>query len=291
MLVSRVYHDDVDHLRVMDFLRKTFAETGGLENWLPPRFENNSRELDPWIRVWDDEGGLVGLVVPEKPFQYFVQLHPGYLYLYDEMVEWVEDYCRSRKGDEEVRLCIVELEGSPVREEALRRRGFSREGLYGIFRLRGVDAPIPDYGFPDGFSVRSATPDDFDEIASCIRQVFGHGEWFTREVLEELAGASFYNPDLDLVAVDEAGKIVSFCTFRVDVPSGTTELEPMGTLAEYRGLGIGRALLCEGFRRLNKYNTSLLYIGGAANNPAANRLYELTGFTTRFDMYRWVKLI
>ncbi|MBE0633183.1 GNAT family N-acetyltransferase, partial [Candidatus Bathyarchaeota archaeon] len=112
-----------------------------------------------------------------------------------------------------------------------------------------------------------------------------------REVLEELAGASFYNPDLDLVAVDEAGKIVSFCTFRVDVPSGTTELEPMGTLAEYRGLKIGRALLCEGFRRLNKYNTSLLYIGGAANNPAANRLYELTGFTTRFDMYRWVKLI
>ena len=290
MSVSRAYRDEADHGRVMGFLRDTYAETGGLENWLPPRFENNSREMDSWIRVWEHDGEIVGLVVPEKPFQYFIQLHPRYKHLYDEMVRWIEKHSRSI-GDEGVKLSIIELEGIPAREDALRRRGFSKEGVYGIFRLRDVDAPIPDYKIPNGFSISSARPTDFDEIASCIRQVFGHGDWFTRDILEELASASFYNPDLDLVAVDESGKIVSFCTFRVDPPSRTTELEPMGTLAEYRGRGIGRALLCEGFRRLRKYNPSLLYIGGAANNPAANRLYELTGFTQRIDMYRWVKVI
>jgi len=290
MSVSRAYRDEVDHSRVMDFLRDIYAETGGLENWLPPRFENNSREMDSWIRLWEDDGRLVGLVVPEKPFQYFVLLHPKYQYLYTDMVKWIESHSSAR-GDEGIKLRIIELEGTPAREDALRGRGFRKEGIYGIFRLRDVDAPIPDYKIPNGFSTRSVTPDDFDEIASCIRQVFGHGEWFNRGILEELARASFYNPDLDLVAVDHSGKIVSFCTFRVDPPSRTTELEPMGTLAEYRSLGIGRALLCEGFRRLKKYNPTLLYIGGAANNPAANRLYELTGFTQRIDMYRWVKVI
>ena len=290
MSVSRPYRDEFDHGKVMSFLRDTYVETGGFENWLPPRFENNSREMDSWIRVWELDGGIVGLVVPEKPFQFFIQLHPRYQYLYDEMVKWIEGHFSSM-GDEGVKLSIIELEGRPAREDALSRRGFNKEGIYGIFRLRNVDAPIPDYKIPDGFSIRSVTPDDFDEMAFCIRQVFGHGEWFNREILEKLARASFYNPDLDIVAVNKVGKIVSFCTFRVDPTSRTTELEPMGTLSEYRGKDIGRALLCEGFRRLKKYDPTLLYIGGAANNPAANRLYELTGFTQRIDMYRWVKLI
>lgn len=96
-----------------------------------------------------------------------------------------------------------------------------------------------------------------------------------------LASASFYKPDLDFVVIDEDDKIVSLCTFRLDSPSGITELEPMGTLQDYRNIGIGRALLCEGFRRLKKYNPSLLYIGGAANTPAANRLYKITSFTKK----------
>ena len=292
-VVSREYSDDRDHVRVVEFLRESFAETESLENWLPPRFENNSRDMDPGIRVWEDDGEIVGLAVPEKPFVYFVQLHHDYMGLYGEMVEWIEEYSRAHKGEEsKVKLSIIELEGNQEKEQVLRDHGFTRGRIYGIFRIRDVDAPIPDYELPQGFIVRSADPEtDFDEIARCIRQVFGHGEWFTREILDEIASTSTYQQDLDLVVVDENSKIVSFCTFRLDSPSGITELEPMGTLAEYRSMGIGRALLCEGFRRLRKYNPSFLYIGGAANTPESNRLYEVTGFTERIDLYYWEKLI
>lgn len=286
---SRTYHNENDHSRVMEFLRATYAETDSLENWLPPRFENNSRSMDPGIQLWEDNGKIVGLVVPEEPLVYFVQLHPRYLRLYDEMVNWVEKYSGANWSKEDAVLKIIEMYGNPEKEKTLQEHGFTRVRIYGIFRIRDLDAVIPNYKLPDGFSVRSVSPDDFDEIASCIREVFGHGEWFNREILETLASASFYNPDLDLVAVDKQDKIVSFCTFRMDSPSGVTELEPMGTLPDYRSMGIGRALLCEGFRRLKKYNPTLLYIGGAANTPPANRLYELTGFTQRIDLYRWEK--
>ena len=77
--------------------------------------------------------------------------------------------------------------------------------------------------------------------------VFGHGEWFTREVLEELSRASFYRGDLDLVAVAPGGDVASFCTFRMDPPSRVTELEPKGTLPEYRRLGLAKVLGVEGF--------------------------------------------
>lgn len=289
-IISRDYRDEVDHIRVMDFLRKTFAETGSLENWLPPRFENNSREMDFGIRLWEDKGGLVGFVVPEDPLIYFIQLHSDYFWLYDYMVEWVEIFSRNTWGIEKT-LKIIEVTSNQSKTKVLHDNGFTRGRIYGIFRVRNIDAPIPNYTLPQGFSVRSVTPDDFDEIARCIRQVFGHGDWFTRDILEKTASASFYQPQLDLVILNKTGKIVSFCTFRIDLPSGVTELEPMGTLQKYRGLGIGRGLLCEGFRRLSKFNPTLLYIGGAANNPAANRLYELTDFKKVFDLYQWEKII
>ena len=50
-------------------------------------------------------------------------------------------------------------------------------------------------------------------------------------------------------------------------------------------------MLCEGFKRLKEYGPTLLYIGGAADTPAANRLYESTGFTIRRDYYFWNKII
>lgn len=207
------------------------------------------------------------------------------------MLEWIEEFSATNWSKENSKLKIIEMNGNPVKEQVLRKNGFIRGKIYGIFRIRDVDTLIPEYELPKGFIVRSVTPNDFDEIATCIRQVFGHGEWFTRELLEITATASFYKPDLDLVVINEDDKIVSFCTFRFDNPSGITELEPMGTLSEYRNMGIGRALLCEGFRRLKKYNPSLLYIGGAANNPAANCLYKLTGFIKKNEIYFWEKTL
>lgn len=281
----------------MSFLRDTYSETRSLHNWLPPRFEGSGRGMAPDTRIWELRGGeqrprILAVANPEARFRYFIQIHPDYSFLEEEIIKWIEDHSapqRSEPGG--LRLSVVALEGNPAREEALRGHSFERGARYGILRLRDVYAPIPGYRVPDGFEVRSVHPEDFEEIARGVRAVFGHGKWFTGEVLEETSRASFYHEDLDLVAVDHDGRIASFCTFRLDAPSGITELEPMGTLPEYRGQGLARALLCEGFRRLERYDPTLLYIGGAADNPAANRLYEVTGFTERLDYYYWHKMM
>ena len=38
-------------------------------------------------------------------------------------------------------------------------------------------------------------------------------------------------------------------------------------------------------------STARAHIGGAADTPEANRLYEVTGFNGRFDYYYWHKTI
>lgn len=285
--ISRPYRHSEDFEVVMGFLRETYAETGSLQNWLPPRFENSAKGNEADTRVWETrDGRIVAAATPEERHRFFIQVHPEHAGLYAEVVDWIEGHSVG-KG----MLSIVTLEGDPGREEALRLRGFERGRVYGILRLRDVDAPIPECRLPEGFTIRQVAPGDLDELARAVRTVFGHGEWFNGDVLREIARASFYHGDLDLVALDGRGEIASFCTFRLDEPSGITELEPMGTLPRYQGLGLAKALLYEGFRRLKVYNPTLLYIGGAADTPAANRLYEATGFTTRYNYYFWTKTV
>jgi len=293
---SRGYRHEDDFQAVMSFLRDTYSETGSLHNWLPPRFENSAKGMASDTRIWETCGErgprILAAATPEDKFRYFIQVHPDYNFLEEEVIQWIEGHSLAQRSEAgELKLSVVALEGNPAREAVLRRRGYQKGARYGILRLRDVDAPTPGHRVPEGFEVRSVRPRDFDEIAKCIRAVFGHGEWFTGDVLDETSQASFYHEDLDLVAVNWEGKIVSFCTFRLDDPSGVTELEPMGTLPEYRGRGLAKALLSEGIRRLEKYDPTLLYIGGAADNPAANRLYDVMGFTTRYDYYFWHKVL
>jgi len=249
VVTSRAYKNPIDNSRVMEFLRKTFTETGNLENWLPPRFEKKKRKMDPGISVWEDDGELVGLVVPEEPLVYIVQIHPDYLYLYKEMIEWIEENCKENWCNTNKVIKIIEHEGNTEKKRELLEHSFTCGKIDHIFRMRDVNAPIPDYKLPQGFRIRTVTSNDFGEIADCIRQIWGYDN-YNSEDLQVLASASFYKSDLDLVVVDEYDKIVSLCTFRLDSLSGITELEPMGTLQDYRNIGIGRALLCEGFRRL-----------------------------------------
>jgi predicted N-acetyltransferase YhbS len=299
-ILSRMYHHKDDFNAVMNYLRDTYLTIKSLQNWLPTRFENISREHEKDIRIWIDASSeqqkttVLAIANSETSFRYFIQIHPDYSFLIDEILQWIEEYNISRKSEQNKKqtLSVVSLEGNSTREAALQKHGFEKGEIYGILRLRDLNTIIPDFNIPDGFKIRSVNPDtDFEELTKAVRTVFNHGEWFNKEVLEGISHASFYFNDLDLVAVDKKGKIVSFCTFRLDLPSGITELEPMGTLPDYRQQGLAKAILCEGFKRIKKYEPKLLYIDGAANTPAANRLYEATGFTKKKNYYFWNKII
>jgi len=124
-------------------------------------------------------------------------------------------------------------------------------------------------------------------LTAVTRLVFGHGESFNSELYGWIASCSFYRQDLDLVAVASDGTFASFCTFRMDPVSRITSLEPMGTHPDYRGLGLARLLIFEGLRRAMRYNPALFYIGGAADTPAANRLYDSVGFAEKLAEDCW----
>ena len=295
--LSRGYTPDLDLLKVQEFLFEVHKETGTFQNWLPTRFENSHLDRVEDIRIWEEEGGserrVMAVAIRENKTIYFIHIRLGHPSLLNEVIRWIEDHSASKKPDsaEELKIHIISLEGDPEREAALRRRGFEMGPVYGILRVRDLDAPIPDAPLPEGFEIRAVRDrEDLEKLASNIRTVFGHCD-FTADTLEGIARGSFYIRDLDLVAEAPDGSIASFCTFRVDPVSRATELEPMGTHPDYRGLGLAKALISEGMRLLKKYDPLNLYIDGAADNPGANRLYEATGFEKIGTYYYWSKTI
>ncbi len=294
---SRRYTPDTDLSKVQGFLFEVHKETGTFQNWLPTRFENSHLDRIEDTRIWEEDGApgrVMAVAIRESRTNYFIHIRPGNPSLLDEVIRWIEDHSASKKQDpaEEQRTHIISLEGDPERETALRKRGFELGPVYGILRVRDLNAPIPNAPPPEGFTIRSVQGrEDLEKLASNIRTVFGHGEWFTADTLEGIARGSFYIRDLDLVAEATDGSIASFCTFRVDPVSRATELEPMGTHPDYRSLGLAKALISEGMRRLKKYYPLNLYIDGAADNPGVNRLYDATGFEKRGTYYYWSKMI
>ena len=186
---------------------------------------------------------------------------------------------------------IHTIKGNSEREALLTKLGYQKGKVDGYLRLRPVDLSIPEIDYPENYEIRSIRgKSDYDQLAAVTRLVFGHhDESFNAELYEEITRCSFYKQDLDLVAVAEDGTFASFCTFRIDPVSRITNLEPMGTHPNHRGLGLAKTLVFEGLRRSMKYAPALFYIGGAAHTPEANRLYDSVGYTEKFAEDTWYK--
>ncbi|MCK4849516.1 MAG: GNAT family N-acetyltransferase [Candidatus Heimdallarchaeota archaeon] len=296
---SRAYDKKKDFKSVMVFLAELFVKTQSYENWFPDRFENSSEDREDVIRIWEkyDEttnpnvNKIVALTTRDSPNDFFLHIDPDHRFLEKEMIEWLEKYYSNKKKKEmkDRQLTINILEGNAQREALLTELGYINQKIYAYYRIRDGDTSVPNFGCPKGFKIRAIRKDEFEQQALLIQRVFGHGEWFTSDILEWIASCSFHKEELDLVAVTPAGIIASFCTFRLDPISRIISLEPMGTNPDFRRLGLAKALLTEGIKRSMKYNPPFFYIDGAANTKSANRLYDITGFTEKKAIFSWVK--
>jgi ribosomal protein S18 acetylase RimI-like enzyme len=304
---SFTWKDDFELVRA--FLIHTHKLTNSFQNWIPSMFENIKfgpcgpeyrDEEDEYIRIWektdDSEIPSISKIVAVtclKPSGYcWIQIHPSFRPDEREIVRWMEKQRREKWSDEslerELRFYVDEADRE--RKALLTELAYEDTGFREYNRKRPVDKPAPDYQLPDGFTIRSVdVKEDFFQYRRVLAAVFSHCSCMTERTAEIYSTASFYNKDLDLVAVDRHGNFAAFCTVRIDPVSRMAELEPVGTHPDYRKLGLARSVISEGLRRLQKYHPSSICILGAAASEAANALYESVGFTEKTEVHIWRK--
>ncbi|MCE7736091.1 MAG: hypothetical protein GPJ54_14510 [Candidatus Heimdallarchaeota archaeon] len=289
-----------DLRRAQEFLFNVFRNTNTAQDWFPDRLENNLEELEEAAWIWEyynektSETKIVAMTTIDGPLSYYLHVHPDFYDLEREILKNIEKQVSKNKGKEKekIKLKILIPRGLNHREALVEKMGYINDGHYSNIRMRRVGTEIAEVELPSGFQIRGIHDNsDYEHIAKLIQIVFGHGDWFTADILLDMTKRSFYKKDLDLVVENKEGIIVAFATFRMDLISKITQLEPVGTHPDYRKLGLAKALIFEGLRRSMIYGASLFYIGGAAISPAANKIYESTGFTEVMKEYAWSKEI
>ncbi len=181
----------------------------------------------------------------------------------------------------------------------LEQQGFS-VARYFLRMVRPLDEPIPEPRFPEGFTLRHVAGEEEAEAwVACFNQSFidhyNHHDMRVEDRKHWMA-ESFYKPERDLIAVAPDGTIAAFCWCTINpeenARSGRNEgwIGILGTRRGFRKLGLGRAMLLAGLRRLKEDGVETAKLGVDADNPTgALGLYESAGFRKLYTTIGYVK--
>jgi ribosomal protein S18 acetylase RimI-like enzyme len=159
-------------------------------------------------------------------------------------------------------------------------------------RRRSLDAPIPEARPPPGYVVRARGDEEELPARSWAswrafhpdepKDRYEGWEWY-----RNIQRAPSYRRDLDMVSVAPTGEIASFCTVWFDDVTRSAYFEPVGTVPKHRRLSLGKAVMCEGLRRLKRLGATIAFVG--SYSPEAHALYSSAGFR-EFDLSEpWIK--
>jgi mycothiol synthase len=270
-----------DHLHVID---------------LPYRFGSWAFDDPENVGLWVDPGGqLLAWAVMQAPF-------------------WAIDYAYHPDADRDLRRRLWTwavgraralrdtpfgrpmwfanvFADQPERIRDLEEVGFASQVDVGedswskVFMRRAAAVPVDEGALPAGFAIRPLAGEaEVDAYVALHRNVF-ESENMTSAWRAHTLRCPEHTPDLDLVAVAPDGRLAGFCIAWLDRSQETRgQIEPLGVRTEFRTLGLGRALLYEGVRRLIRHGASQIYVETDNYRDAALELYEGCGFRVVRDV-------
>ncbi|HNS52646.1 MAG TPA: GNAT family N-acetyltransferase [Anaerolineae bacterium] len=256
--------------------------------------------LDPcqYIRLWHDAGRLAGYAILGEDPSFDCQILPEYEWtgIEEEALAWAEECLEALRGRGVPgwggALASGSRQDDAKRLAFLDRHGFQYCGRFAeVNMIRSLEGPIPTGPLPEGFCIRAV--DGQAEAAG--RAAIQRDVWQPWSVGNVSAGdyARFmrmpgYERELDLVAVAPGGTFASYVNGWIDPVNHIGDFGPVGARPAYRRLGLTRALLLEGLRRMQALGMDRACI--STNNTPARSLYESVGFTVVNRYLDYLKL-
>jgi mycothiol synthase len=175
---------------------------------------------------------------------------------------------------------------TPAGERLYARHGFAQQFAEDVLR-RDLRAPIPDAPLPSAIVLATWTPalaqQFFEAYHMSFRDRPGFAGWSAEQWIAWVADDEF-RPDLSLLARDgerPVGFIVCADEWIVQV----------GTRPEWRGRGLGSALVVEALRRWRAAGGERMLLDVNVNNPSAARVYARLGFEVIGRRARYVRAL
>jgi len=299
-ITSRPYRDDDDFWRIRQLCLDTYPITPvgwnwEIRRWEGQRFHGEDPAPDPrwpaWIRLWETaESRLVGVAHPEGRLgEGFLQLHPDFRHLEEEMVAWCEESLAVATEEGGRRLRIYVHDYDTPRRHLLEQRGYAETPDWGVIRrLRFGGQPVTVPEIASGYTLRETRPDPADDqaVADILNAAFGRDIHTAAEFRGFTATAPSYRRDLDLVAEAPGGEFGAYVGITWDPANRRGIFEPVCTHPGHRRRGLALTLMREGLRRLQSLGAADAYVETGDMGPA-NALYDAVGFTEAYRGHNW----
>jgi GNAT superfamily N-acetyltransferase len=249
------------------------------------------------ISLWVQPGGqIAGMGSFLPPNELEITVDPALYGSPDEaevirrIIAWAQERYEASRNEN------AESLGLTLRADDLSTQGtitglgfrFSGETRYAS-NFRTLDEPIPAPILPGGYEIVAMTDDaDLTDRVELHREVWAPSK-FTHEGYRMLRTAPVYRQDLDLAVRAPDGRYASYLIGWWDPIAKTGLLEPVGARAEYRRLGLTKALFQETLRRFQALGAIRAYVNSRAVDPPANALYRSAGFRRIAEWQWWTR--
>lgn len=203
-------------------------------------------------------------------------------------LEWAEAVA-TREGVHSVR--VVSYSGDALATVA-RQRGYRLWRSNYTMRIDFESEPEADQTPLDSFDVRTFVPDNERALRAALDEAFAADPFFHTVTPERFRGfylgARGFDPSLWLLAWSDdelVGFVLAYSEF---IGEEVGYIHSLGVRSEWRGRGIGAALLRLAFQRLYRAGLGACVLGvDASNATGAARLYERVGMRVLRQSDNW----
>lgn len=259
-----------DYHKIRDFLiRLRYSEfTYARWDWMITHSYLDRTAISK-IGIWEESNHIVGIATFDcRLGKAFCLTLPKYDFLKKEMLVYSEDKL-TNKGEFGVVISDSDLRF----QEVASNLGFYATPEKENDSIFYLDNTVMDYRLPEGFYITdmSETYDPYQYLRVLWKgfnhELDGEGELKYSSKEEQLVKEEMIRPNVDLklkiAVVSPAGNFVSYCGMCYDPKAGYAVIEPVATDPQYRKMGLGRAAVLEGIRRVGELGAKTVIVGSS----------------------------
>ncbi|MFN8445386.1 MAG: GNAT family N-acetyltransferase [Caldilineaceae bacterium] len=142
---------------------------------------------------------------------------------------------------------------------------------------------LPTMPLPAGFTIQGVKSLDDGRLRAAVT----HGAFRRQDDWEhywaeyaQFVGSAAYEGERDLFVRSPDGRGAAACTIWFDPVNKVGLFEPVATHPDFQRLGLGKAVMAEGMRRMKAAGMERAILGFDPNNAPARALYTSLGFRT-----------
>jgi len=211
------------------------------------------RDWEDGVQIWEDGDKIIGVCHYEEAGDYFLQVHPNYKYIEEEMLVYAINNCRTHFPDIE-NMNLSSYCDDEKRVSLLQKYGAKKNEFVDNYRKLIINKKHELPSLSPSFKIINIDTSDrviCEKVADLYTKIWPTSTYMPNgETVMRFVNSPAFNSELSFALVNEEGEYVAFYVLWSDSYNKHAHLYPFGIDPEYRNSIIPNFILGSGINKL-----------------------------------------